>query len=123
MFRNKIANSRKVYHYKFKNMISYLCQLSNVSRSGYYNYFYIKSHTSRVSCEEHDLENYNNILIAFNFKNRRKVARQIKMTLENQFNIIYNLKRIRRLMKKYTIFCPHRKANPYIRTGQMHEVL
>ena len=37
------------------------------------------------------------------------------MTLENQFGIIYNLKRIRRIMKKYQIVCPIRKANPYRR--------
>ena len=37
------------------------------------------------------------------------------MTLENQFGINYNLKRIRRIMKKYNIICPIRKANPYRR--------
>ncbi len=35
------------------------------------------------------------------------------MTLENQFKITYNLKRIRRIMKKFGIICPIRKANPY----------
>lgn len=35
------------------------------------------------------------------------------MTLENQFQIIYNLKRIRRIMKKFQMICPIRKANPY----------
>ena len=112
--------------YKLKNRVSYLCELSNVSRSGYYNYFSPKSHTNRVSCEEHDLESYNNILMAFNFKNRRKGAKQIKMTLENEFNIIYNLKRIRRIMKKYNIFCPHRKPNPYrrmMKSTKEHSVL
>ena len=37
------------------------------------------------------------------------------MVLESKFNITYNLKRIRRIMKKYNIVCPIRKANPYIR--------
>ena len=37
------------------------------------------------------------------------------MTLEKEFNIKYNLKRIRRIMKKYKIICPIRKANPYRR--------
>jgi hypothetical protein len=37
------------------------------------------------------------------------------MTLAGQFNIVYNLKRIRRIMKKYGIICPIRKANPYRR--------
>jgi len=56
-----------------------------------------------------------NILKAYNFKRRKKGARQIKMTLQREFNINYNLKRIRRIMKKYNIFCPIRKANPYKR--------
>lgn len=42
-----------------------------------------------------------NILKAYNFKRRKKGARQIKMTLEGQFGIIYNLKRI----PKYEIIC------------------
>jgi putative transposase len=37
------------------------------------------------------------------------------MTLAGQFNVVYNLKRIRRIMKKYGIVCPIRKANPYKR--------
>ncbi|AAO34789.1 transposase (plasmid) [Clostridium tetani] len=112
--------------YKLKNLVSYLCKLSNVSRSGYYNYFSIKSHTNRISREERDLESYNNILIAYNFKKRKKGARQIKMTLENQFHINYNLKRIRRIMHKYDIICPHRKANPYrrmMKANKEHSVL
>jgi len=37
------------------------------------------------------------------------------MTLAGQFQVVYNLKRIRRIMKKYGIICPIRKANPYKR--------
>ena len=37
------------------------------------------------------------------------------MTLEGEFGIVYNLKRIRRIMKKYQIVCPIRKTNPYRR--------
>ncbi|WP_274598770.1 IS3 family transposase [Anaerobacillus isosaccharinicus] len=54
------------------------------------------------------------ILKARNFNKRyKKGARQIKMTLAGQFNINYNLKRIRRIMNKYKIICPIRRANPY----------
>jgi len=112
--------------YKLENLVSYLCKLSNISRSGYYNYFSIKSHTNRMSREERDLESYNNISIAYNFKKRKKGAKQIKMTLENQFDINYNLKRIRRIMNKYDIICPHRKANPYrrmMKATKEHSVL
>lgn len=99
----------------FKNKISYLCKLSGVSRSGYYNYFSKISTTNRKNQEQKDLETYKNVLAAFNFKKRKKGAKQIKMTLHNFFGINYNLKRIRRIMKKYNIVCPHRKANPYRR--------
>lgn len=37
------------------------------------------------------------------------------MTLQGQYGILYNLKRIRRIMRKYGIICPFRKANPYKR--------
>ncbi|KGM98604.1 transposase, partial [Clostridium haemolyticum NCTC 8350] len=60
------------------------------------------------------------------FKKRKKGAKQIKMTLENQFDINYNLKRIRRIMNKYDIICPHRKANPYrrmMKATKEHSVL
>jgi putative transposase len=48
------------------------------------------------------------------------------MTLAGQFNVVYNLKRIRRIMKKYGIICPIRKANPYkrmMKATQEHRVL
>jgi putative transposase len=92
-----------------------LCKLAGVSRSGYYNYFLSKSVSMRNRQDSKDLESYKNILAAYNFKKRNKGARQIKMTLQNEFGINYNLKRIRRVMKKYNVVCPHRKANPYRR--------
>jgi putative transposase len=55
-----------------------------------------------------------------------KGTRQIKMTLAGQYGIIYNLKRIRRIMKKYGIICPIRKTNPYrrmIKATKEHSVL
>lgn len=38
---------------------------------------------------------------------------QLKSNPYDQFQIIYNLKRIRRIMKKFQMICPIRKANPY----------
>lgn len=94
-------------------MVSYLCEAVGVSRSGYYNYFSNKAAEKRKERENNDKVLRDNILKAFKFKGRKKGARQIKMTLEGQFDIVYNLKRIRRVMKKYSIICPLRKANPY----------
>ncbi|MEI3044464.1 MAG: IS3 family transposase [Romboutsia timonensis] len=101
--------------YKLKNMISYLCKVACVSRSWYYKYFSSESKVLRKSREDKDILSKENVLKAFNFKGRKKGARQIKMVLKDRFNIIYNLKRIRRIMKKYGIVCPYRKANPYRR--------
>jgi transposase InsO family protein len=48
------------------------------------------------------------------------------MTLQGHFQITYNLKRIRRIMNKYHIVCPYRKANPYrkiMKATQAHSVV
>jgi putative transposase len=95
-----------------------LCDIAGVSRSGYYNYLSLKSADRRSQQDKLDELVKENILKAFHFKRRKKGARQIKMTLEGQFNTTYNLKRIRRIMKKYDIICPIRKANPYRRMAK-----
>jgi putative transposase len=107
-------------------MVSYLCEIAGVSRSGYYNYFSLKSQKSKEEKNKNDEEIRDIILKAYHFKGRKKGARQIKMTLTGQYGIIYNLKRIRRIMKKYGIICPIRKANPYkrmMKATQEHRVL
>jgi putative transposase len=96
-------------------MITYLCDVVGVSRSGYYNYFSPESQERRKQKDKCDEEVKEIVLKAFHYKRRKKGARQIKMTLVGQFNVVYNLKRIRRIMKKYKIVCPIRKANPYKR--------
>ena len=115
-----------VKKYDLKNKISYLCNLLEVSRSGYYAYFSVEREQKRNKKNQKDEELRNNILKAYKFKNRKKGARQIKMTLEKEFNIVYNLKRIRRIMKKYNIVCPIRKVNPYkqmIKATKEHSVV
>ncbi|MGI2792964.1 IS3 family transposase, partial [Bacillus cytotoxicus] len=79
------------------------------------NYFSVSSQRQRKNRIDQDEITKEWILKAFRFKNRKKGARQIKMTLAGQFQVVYNLKRIRRIMKKYGIICPIRKANPYKR--------
>lgn len=118
--------SRIIEKYKLKNSISLLCKIAGVSRSGYYNYFSITSKNRRTQRNKRDEQVKEVILKAYNFKGRKKGARQIKMTLAGQYDITYNLKRIRRIMKKYNIICPIRKANPYrrmMKATQEHRVL
>jgi putative transposase len=94
----------------------YLCDLLHVSRSGYYNY--IQAVETRKERSLSDVKAGKLIKKAFHRKGFKKGSRSIKMTLENEFGVIYNLKRIRRLMKKFGLVCPHRKPNPYKRMAK-----
>jgi len=94
-------------------MLSTLCKMAGVSNSGYYNYFSARSECLRDQRDYEDEAVRDVILEAYNYKGRKKEARQIKMILEYKFGIVYNLKRIQRIMRKYMIICPVRKASPY----------
>lgn len=96
-------------------MVSYLCKIANASRSGYYQYFSLRAQEQRKKREEKDEVLKEIILKAFHYRGRKKGARQIKMTLAGVFGVVYNLKCIRRIMKKFQIVCPIRRANPYKR--------
>ena len=81
----------------------------HVSRFGFYNYLnYQKNPTIKEVKDQEDLK-----LIKQTY--RHKGVRQIKITLSNTFGIKMNLKKIRRLMKKYGLYCQIRKANSYRR--------
>ena len=95
----------------FKRMTRYFCELLNVSRSGYYSY--LQSSNVRSMRERSDLKVRDIILKAFRRRGYKKGSRSIKMILENEFNIQYSRARIRRIMRKFNIVCPHRKPNPY----------
>lgn len=62
-------------------MVSYLCKVMDVSRSGFYNYFDEKSIQKRAIKGGSDEVVKNIILKAYHFRGRKKGARQIKMTL------------------------------------------
>lgn len=104
--------------HKDKLNIKWLCSTAEVSRSGYYNYVKNLTSDKYLLREEKDKEDFELILKAYQFKNRHKGARLIKMTLERDFDTIMNLKKIRRLMKKFNLICPIRKANPYRRMSK-----
>ena len=104
--------------HKEKLNIKWLCSNAGVSRAGYYNYVKNLTSDKYLLREEKDREDFELILKAYQFKNRHKGARLIKMTLERDFDTIMNLKKIRRLMKKFGLICPIRKANPYRRMAK-----
>jgi len=96
---------------QFKWMTRFFCELLGVSRSGYYSFQ--KAAGVRLEREQKDLEAKEIILKAFNRRGYKKGSRSIKMILENEFDIGYSRRKIQRIMNKYGIVCPHRKANPY----------
>ena len=90
--------------------IALMCKLADVSRSGYYKW--VKTLDARQSREEKDKKDFELVLEAYNYQTWKKGARQIKYRINKDHNIKMNLKKIRRLMKKYGLICPIRKVNP-----------
>ena len=97
--------------------ISMLCDIAGVSRSGYYRWVNAAEH--REKQELNDRADFEIILKAYNHRGYSKGAKGIYMHLIHQEEpIVMNLKKIRRLMKKYNLICPIRKANPYRRMAK-----
>ena len=95
--------------------ISYMCQIAGVSRSGFYAW--MSAAPARQKREDHDQADFALILEAYRFRGYAKGARSIHMRLLH-VGIIMNVKKIRRLMNKYNLFCPIRKVNPYRRMAK-----
>lgn len=97
--------------------VSMLCEIAQVSRSGYYNW--VNSENIRIEKEEKDRKDFEIILQVYRYRGYDKGARGIYMRLIHlNPPIIMNIKKIRRLMKKYNLFCPIRQANPYRRMAK-----
>ena len=97
--------------------VSELCQMCNVSRSGYYRW--IKAEETRKRKEEKDREDFDLILKAYMHRGYEKGAKGIHMQLLHMDPpVVMNEKKIRRLMKKFNLNCPIRKANPYRRMAK-----
>ena len=97
--------------------ITWLCEAAGVSRSGYYHY--LDTEELRRQREEKDRMDFEIILEAYQFRGYDKGARGIYMRLLHLKPPAHmNIKKIRRLMNKYNLFCPIRKANPYRRAAK-----
>jgi putative transposase len=90
--------------------VSYLCEVADVSRSGYYRW--LKAASGRLQREEMDNEQHLLIKAIFEKKQRKAGWRVIRMNLERQ-GMIMNPKKIKRLMKKYSLTAQIRRRNPY----------
>lgn len=94
--------------------VTWLCNAAGVSRSAFYHYR--ATEDLRFQREEQDRQDFVIILKGYQFRGYDKGARGIYMRLLHMSPPIHmNIKKIRRLMKKYQLFCPIRKANPYRR--------
>lgn len=97
--------------------VSLLCSIAGVSRSGFYAWR--KAAPSREIQEEQDRKDFDLILSAYKKHGYEKGARSICMTLLHMDPPVrMNLKKVRRLMTKYHLVCPVRKANPYRRMAK-----
>ena len=97
--------------------VSTLCATAGVSRSGYYAW--LKAAPLREQQELQDRADFDLILTAFSMHGYSKGARGIYMALIHMAPpVIMNLKKIRRLMDKYHLSCPIRRANPYRRMAK-----
>ena len=97
--------------------ISILCELAGVSRSGYYAW--LKAAPTREARELQDKADFELILAIYKRRGYAKGSRSIYMGLLHMNPpVVMNIKKIRRLMKKYNLFCPIRKANPYRRMAK-----
>lgn len=94
-----------------RNVVSItdLCELAGVSRSGYYRW--VRAEGTRKRREAQDKADFQLILRAYRFRGYDKGAQGIKMRLL-RMQVLMNVKKIRRLMKKYDLHCPIRKPNP-----------
>lgn len=95
--------------------VTALCEIAGVSRSGYYRW--VDAEDVRKQREEHDKADFELILEAFNFRGYKKGVLSINMRLLHM-GIVMNPKKIRRLMHKFNLSCPIRKANPYRRMAK-----
>ncbi len=94
-----------------------LCRTAGVSRSGYYAW--VKAAPIREAAEAQDREDFDLILAAYKVRGYKKGAESIYMNLLHMDPpVVMNLKKIRRLMKKYGLICPIRRANAYRRMAK-----
>ena len=90
-----------------------MCDSANVSTSGYYSYIKAKKNPESFmnKKEIQDKADFELILQAYKHRGFSKGRRGIRMCLLHK-GILMNEKKIHRLMKKFNLQCPIRKANP-----------
>jgi len=97
--------------YTLRGMTRYLCELAEVSRSGYYRWLAAEEH--RQLKDVKDERDFLLLKSHYSALDGKAGALVIKMRLERIDGIIMNHKKIRRLMRKYRLVAKVRQAKPY----------
>ncbi|MDD3224755.1 MAG: hypothetical protein PHX70_08695 [Clostridium sp.] len=80
--------------------VTWLCKNAGVSRSGYYHY--LVTEENRLQREKQDRQDFETIVLAHQYRGYNKGVRGIYMRLLHMNPpVIMNIKKIRRLMRKY----------------------
>ena len=94
-----------------------MCGELGVSRSGYYAYE-ARKNGPESGREAQDYSDFLMVKGVYDFKGRPKGSRTIAMLMPKLCGVAMNRKKIRRLMRKYGLECPVRKANPLKRIAK-----
>ena len=95
-----------------------MCDELGVSRSGYYAYEARKRAGLGDPNEARDYADYLIVKAVYDFRGRPKGSRMIAMMMPKLCGVSMNRKKIQRLMRKYALECPVRKANPLKRIAK-----
>jgi len=98
--------------------ISWMCSQAGVSRSGYYSYAARKESPAASARESRGYADFLLVKEAFDYKGRPKGPRTTSMMMPRLFGVAMNRKKVKRLMGKYGLECPARRANPLKRIAR-----
>ena len=98
--------------------MAWMCSEAGVSRSGYYSYKARKTRSAGAAREARDRADFDLVKQVYDYKGRPKGSRTIAMMMPRLLGIAMNRKKIQRLMGKYGLWCPVRKANPLKRIAK-----
>lgn len=97
--------------YQLKNMTRYLCQVANVSPSGYYKW--LQNSEKDALREESDYQDYCLLKFIYDHEKGKIGYRGFYMALVDVLDKPMNHKKILRLMRKFNLYAKVRRANPY----------
>lgn len=101
-------------------MTRYLCDITGVSRSGYYKW--LSNNEKQAIREEQDYNDYLLLKCIYDASKGKIGYRGFYMILVELLETPMNHKKILRLMRKYNLFSVVRRANPYRKLAKATEV-